>query len=321
MATGTSTISATLGGVTGSTLLTVSPAVLQSIALTPANPSVPKGESEQFTATGTYSDSSTQDLTTQVTWASATISVATISNVSGTQGLASTVGTGTSTISATLSGVSGSTLLTVTAAALRSIVVTPANPSLPKGESEQFTATGTYSDNTTQDLTSQATWESLTTAVATITSGGSGDRGGNRHLHDQRRAGWHYRFDRAHGDRRDAAVDCGYARQPQCGRGWHRIVHGHRDVLGHLDPGPHQPGDLGFGQFRRGHDLQRIRIKGPGDGGRNRNILDQRDFQRHHGFDGTHGHGGRPPIHRSHAGQSQPSGRRDRAVHRDRYLL
>ena len=70
--TGTSTITATLGGVTGSTVLTVSPAVLQSIAVTPANPSVPEGRTEQFTATGTFSDNSTEDLTSQVTWASAT---------------------------------------------------------------------------------------------------------------------------------------------------------------------------------------------------------------------------------------------------------
>ena len=66
--------------------------------MTPANPSVAKGTTEQFTATGTYSDNSTQNLTSQVTWASATTSVATITAT----GLATAVGTGTSTISATL---------------------------------------------------------------------------------------------------------------------------------------------------------------------------------------------------------------------------
>ena len=55
-------------------------ATLSSIAVTPANPSVAKGLTEQFIATRTYSDNSTKDLTTQVTWASATTSVATISN-------------------------------------------------------------------------------------------------------------------------------------------------------------------------------------------------------------------------------------------------
>jgi plastocyanin len=168
VATGTSSISAALDGVTGSTVLTVSAAVLQSIAVTPANPSVPKGLTEQFTATGTFSDSSTQDLTSQVTWASATSSVATIT----TAGLATAVSTGSSTISAALGGISGSTVLTVAAPVLDSIAVTPANPSVPKGETEQFKATGTFSDNSTQDLTSQVTWASATTSVATITAAG-----------------------------------------------------------------------------------------------------------------------------------------------------
>ncbi len=41
--------------------------------------------------------------------------------------------------------------------ALVSIAVTPANPSIAKGLSEQFRATGTYSDHSTQMLTSQVT--------------------------------------------------------------------------------------------------------------------------------------------------------------------
>ena len=46
------------------------PATLQSIAVTPASASITAGGTQAFSATGTYSDSSTQDLTAQVTWAS-----------------------------------------------------------------------------------------------------------------------------------------------------------------------------------------------------------------------------------------------------------
>jgi plastocyanin len=176
LAIGTSTISAALGGVTNSTTLTVSAAVLQSIAVTPANPVVAKGETEQFTATGTYSDNSTADNTTQVSWTSSATAVATISNTQGSQGLATSLTTGSSTITASLNGVSKNTTLTVSAAALQSIAVTPANPSVPKGETEQFTATGTFSDHTTSDITTQVTWASSTTAVATI-SNTAGSRG------------------------------------------------------------------------------------------------------------------------------------------------
>ena len=66
----------------------------------------PQGATQQFTATGTFSDNSTQNLTSQVTWASATPASATITAA----GLATAVAAGTSTISATLSGVTGSTI-------------------------------------------------------------------------------------------------------------------------------------------------------------------------------------------------------------------
>ena len=162
------TISATLGSISGSTGLTVTAAALQSIAVTPANTSLPVGETEQFTATGTLSDGSTENLTSQVTWASSDTTWATINST----GLATAVGAGPVTISATLGSISGSTGLTVTAAALQSIAVTPANTSLPVGETEQFTATGTLSDGSTENLTSQVTWASSDTTWATINSAG-----------------------------------------------------------------------------------------------------------------------------------------------------
>ena len=43
---------------------------------------------------------------------------------------------------------------------LVSIAVTPANATNLVGATQQFTATGTYSDGSTQNITSQATWTS-----------------------------------------------------------------------------------------------------------------------------------------------------------------
>jgi trimeric autotransporter adhesin len=56
---------------------------LVSIAVTPSMPNVPKGLTQQFKATGTFSDTSTADLTATVAWASATPAVATIDSASG----------------------------------------------------------------------------------------------------------------------------------------------------------------------------------------------------------------------------------------------
>jgi hypothetical protein len=169
-AVGSSTISATSGDVTGSTTLTVTPAELVSIGVTPASPSIAKGLTQQFVATGVYTDNTTQDLTTQVTWSSSNTSVATVSNAAGSNGLATTAAVGSSTISAASGEVTGSTTLTVTPAVLVSIGVTPANPSVAKGLKQQFTATGAYTDNTTQDLTTQVTWSSSNTSVATVSN-------------------------------------------------------------------------------------------------------------------------------------------------------
>jgi len=162
-----------LGAVTGSTTLTVTSATLQSIAVTPANPSIAKGTTQQFTATGTYSDGSTLDLTQLVTWDSSKTQVATISNAAGSRGLATAVDLGTTAISAKLGSVTGSTVLTVTAATLVSIAVTPANPSLPRGLTQQFTATGTFTDGSTQNLTGSVSWSSTNPTVASIANTGS----------------------------------------------------------------------------------------------------------------------------------------------------
>jgi len=163
------TISAAFDGITGSTGLTVVPVpTLESIAVTPANTSLPTGETEQFTAIGTLSNNTTENLTSQVTWSSSDTTWATINST----GLASAVSPGPVTISAAFDGITGSTGLTVTAAVLQSIAVTPANTSLLPGNTEQFTATGTLSNNTTENLTSQVTWASSDTTWATINSTG-----------------------------------------------------------------------------------------------------------------------------------------------------
>jgi hypothetical protein len=112
---------------------------VKSIAITAPNSSIAKGTSEQFTATGTYSDTSTANITSQVSWNSATPAVATISAT----GLATGAGTGSSNITATLSGVTSNTFtLTVTAAqTCRYVTITLSPSSVAQGG--LITVTGT----------------------------------------------------------------------------------------------------------------------------------------------------------------------------------
>jgi len=170
---GASTITAISVGVSGTATLTVVSTTLLSMAITPANPSIADDGSQQFEAVATFADSSTQDVTAFATWTSATPAVATVSNAPGFNGLTSALTAGSTTITATLGSASGATTLTVSPALLQSIVITPVNPSIPDGNSQQFTATGTYSDGSVQNVTTTATWTSSDTTVATVGNAGS----------------------------------------------------------------------------------------------------------------------------------------------------
>ncbi|TAJ52502.1 MAG: hypothetical protein EPN60_04945 [Nevskiaceae bacterium] len=173
---GDTTLQASVGGVSGATNVTVSAASLSAIQVTPANASVPKGTTQQYTATGTFSDGTTQDVTASVTWASSAANIATISNASGSSGLATASAEGNTTISATSGEVSANAAMQVTTAVLSSIQVTPTAPTVPAGKTQQFSATGIYSDNSTKDLTTSVTWSTSNSAIMDV-SNGSGQQG------------------------------------------------------------------------------------------------------------------------------------------------
>ncbi len=172
-AIGTATITATLAGyqiISGSTLMTVTPAVLRSISISPSSISVIAGASVQFIATGTYSDGTLHIITSSATWTSSSASIATVSNSPGSNGMATSLAAGSTTISASMDGYTGTATLNVKTLTL--LTLSPVNVVIEKGATKQFTATGKFSDNTTQNLTSQVTWTTGDSTKATITSSG-----------------------------------------------------------------------------------------------------------------------------------------------------
>lgn len=170
LAAGTATITVSYGGFSQTISVTVSSKTLVSIAVTPSPHSMAVNATRNFAATATYSDASTQDVTTSVTWSSSSPSIASISNTSPYKGRATGLVAGSAVITATMGSVNGSSNLTITAATLVSIAITPSDFLGGINSNYQMTATGTYSDSSTSNITSLVTWSSSNTGVATISN-------------------------------------------------------------------------------------------------------------------------------------------------------
>ncbi|MDG3059659.1 Ig-like domain-containing protein, partial [Vibrio parahaemolyticus] len=157
-------------GVTSNTVdVNVSAAVITSIQVTPSPVNVAKGQTQQLTATATFSDATSSDVSNSVTWTPLDTATATVSPA----GLLSAVEVGNTTLTATKDGVTSNTVdVNVSAAVITSIQVTPSPVNVAKGQTQQLTATATFSDATSSDVSNSVTWTPLDTATATVSSAG-----------------------------------------------------------------------------------------------------------------------------------------------------
>ncbi|UNP89840.1 Ig-like domain-containing protein [Aeromonas encheleia] len=147
--------------------LAVGDAAVMGVIVTPDPATVPVGLSVQLTATAQLSDNSSQDITSTASWGSDATGVATVIG-----GLATGVSVGGANITATdsASGQSGSAALTVTNAVMTELAVTPKTATVAVGQDQQFDATATLSDGSSQDMTSSVSWSSGDLAIATVGS-------------------------------------------------------------------------------------------------------------------------------------------------------
>jgi Bacterial Ig-like domain (group 2) len=168
---GACTISAKSQGMTASIQLMIKDLTIQSIAVSPNPASMNIGFTQQFTATGVFSDGTetiSQNISSLATWSSSTISVATIDN----HGVATAVSAGTTDITAQWTVTSPAATLTVTNLQLTKITITASGNAQVGQPPVQLTATGTFVDSSTADLTSSAAWSSSDNTVATVDSSG-----------------------------------------------------------------------------------------------------------------------------------------------------
>jgi trimeric autotransporter adhesin len=149
-------------------------AALTALAVSPSDVSVPAGLSARFTATGTYSDGSTKDVTNDVTWTAADASCA--GSRTDAADAFDTHATCTTTITAKdqATGVSGTASLTVVNATLvsGSLAIAPIDPTLLLGATLQLSLTGILTDDSIANLTF-VNWQSSDPSVAFIGSNGT----------------------------------------------------------------------------------------------------------------------------------------------------
>lgn len=164
------TIGASFGAVTAEAVLTITSANLESVTVEPEDPDIALNTTLLFSATGHYSDGSTQDLTNSVIWSSSNETVATISNTAGTEGRASGKIVGFAKITAEFGDFSGETSLNVTGAVLESLEIDQVDPTVSIGAQIQLTVTGHFSNGTEQDLTRDIDWTSADEEIVTVSN-------------------------------------------------------------------------------------------------------------------------------------------------------
>jgi uncharacterized protein YjdB len=169
---GSAQILASAGGRSGYAAVTVTGIPVATVTVTPGAATGNIGDTASFTAA--LADASGNALTGRtVTWSSGDTTVVVVNST----GLARAVGGGSTTLTATSEGKTGSAAVTVNGPAqppqptVASVTIAPGSASGAVGDSGQFTATVT--DNTGAVMTNQAvTWSSDNTAVFTVTSAG-----------------------------------------------------------------------------------------------------------------------------------------------------
>ncbi|MGR5126358.1 Ig-like domain-containing protein [Photobacterium swingsii] len=160
-------VSASLKGITSNTLdVAVSEASVTAVHVTPLIATFPKGTHEQLTATASYSDETSQDVTASVTWRSYDTNVATVSK----DGSLSAVTPGYADITATIEGIESRAITAqVTSAEAKSIQVSSNIATIISGQTIELSVRATFGDGSIRDISKAVTWVSQDNTIVKST--------------------------------------------------------------------------------------------------------------------------------------------------------
>lgn len=175
VAAGTATITATYNGYSATATVTVEEDITYDYQLSPTSTNVVNGRTTKMTVIRrTFTNGSQtngEDYSSNFTWTSSNTSVATV----GSYGVITGVGTGTATITAKYGGTTLTGTVTVTPNYTYELVLNKTSIDMGKGRKETLVATyKTYADGvleSSNDVTSSATWSSSSSSVAGVSGG------------------------------------------------------------------------------------------------------------------------------------------------------
>ncbi|MGD6736199.1 Ig-like domain-containing protein, partial [Photobacterium leiognathi subsp. mandapamensis] len=167
---GSTTLTAIKDGIISNIVtVNVTSAVITDITVIPSPVNVAKGQTQQLSVMATYSDGTSSDVTSSVTWKSEDTATVTVTP----SGLLSAVKAGSTTLTAIKDGIiSNIVTVNVTSAVITDITVIPSLVNIEKGQTRQLSVKANYSDGTSSDVTSSVTWKSEDTATVTVTPSG-----------------------------------------------------------------------------------------------------------------------------------------------------
>jgi len=156
--TGSDTTVVTTTDSTGTPVVpaTTPAATVTKIEISPSTASIPNGTNQQLTATSVYSDGSTTDITSEVTWSVDKSNYGYVTSSAEFRSLK----VGTVEVTAASGDFSAKATMTITSATLVKIEIDPATKTFPTGITYPFVANGIYSDNSTKDITADVAWSS-----------------------------------------------------------------------------------------------------------------------------------------------------------------
>ncbi len=158
-------ISAVFNQQSASFIFPVNEVLLTSLSITPENLTLPKGLNTDIKVFGHYSDGSERDITADVTLQTSNNDLI---NLSSEASIVTAINEGTALLEVYHAGQFASAEIVISSASLSSITITSPFENFYKGRFSLFKAIGSFSDETTQDISSQVLWEINNDAIATI---------------------------------------------------------------------------------------------------------------------------------------------------------